>query len=421
LPGPTLDELAHLLAPALWFSPDEPLLARTHALPAPLPCDAADQATVYYQPIRVMLQSADLGFPLRADERLMANVTSLVIRFFFYYPRDIGFEGHRHDLEAADFGIEIDHLAADCYQIRLDKVVGLAHGVDWYNNRLQIAADTKLPLTLLVEEGKHASAPDRNADGIYTPGYDVNERINDAWGVRDVLGSSYLGGAGQFSATMSKHREPGSAMLPPAQAEACLVPAPWVEHAWGEVLGRYQLRPAWAVAGCHGYPDEGRLREMFENNGFGQSPRTTDGVGITELMTPWRASTLWPSVSLRWDRRLGLAFAFRGLDLRDLYLVPKLDLGFDRELAIELLVTPTASQTVSRYLSMGPARERLDDQLRWTYALETGFKIRFRLEGWQRALAIGHRFGGFRFGVRASGFPEFDSIRFIAEIGAGTW
>ena len=41
-------------------------------------------------------------------------------------------------------------------------------------------------VTLLVEEGKHAVAPDRNADGVYTPGYDVNKRIKDAWGVRDV-------------------------------------------------------------------------------------------------------------------------------------------------------------------------------------------------------------------------------------------
>ena len=52
------------------------------------------------------------------------------------------------------------------------------------------------PIRVLVEEGKHASILDRNADGVYTPGYDVNARVNDAWGLRDVLGSSVLMGSG---------------------------------------------------------------------------------------------------------------------------------------------------------------------------------------------------------------------------------
>ena len=51
------------------------------------------------------------------------------------------------------------------------------------------------PVRVLVEEGKHASILDRNGDGVYTPGYDVNSRVNDAWGLRDVLGSSVLMGA----------------------------------------------------------------------------------------------------------------------------------------------------------------------------------------------------------------------------------
>ena len=81
----------------------------------------------------------------------------------------------------------LERTADGCLRVRVPRVEGLAHGVDWYTNTLRVERDTTFPLTILVEEGKHASVPDRNADGVYTPGYDVNVRVIAA--VHDEAGT----------------------------------------------------------------------------------------------------------------------------------------------------------------------------------------------------------------------------------------
>ena len=46
--APALPELTGLIAPVLWFSPDEPLLLNGGRLPHPHPCDpAADDPVAY--------------------------------------------------------------------------------------------------------------------------------------------------------------------------------------------------------------------------------------------------------------------------------------------------------------------------------------------------------------------------------------
>jgi hypothetical protein len=97
-------------------------------------------------------------------------------------------------------------------------------------------------VTVLVEEGKHASVPDRNADGVYTPGYDVNLRVNDAWGLRDVFGSAVLLGA-RYTASMSKPRTSRFRLLPPEDIAACGQRRPG-DRADDAALGRYELRSA---------------------------------------------------------------------------------------------------------------------------------------------------------------------------------
>jgi len=61
---------------------------------------------------------------------------------------------------------------------------------------------------VLVEEGKHASCTDRSADGHYTPGFDVTERVNDAWGVRDTLAREVGSGASTGSGVALREVEP---------------------------------------------------------------------------------------------------------------------------------------------------------------------------------------------------------------------
>ena len=97
--------------------------------------------------------------------------------------------------------------------LRVREYVGKAHGIRFLDNRLQISysdsSDTlgmKLPIRILVEEGKHASVPDFNGDGVYSPGQDVNIRPEDAWGLRDNIRFNYLGPP-SYRAWMSKQRQ----------------------------------------------------------------------------------------------------------------------------------------------------------------------------------------------------------------------
>src|SRR5262245_38827095 len=94
------------------------------------------------------------------------------------------------------------------------RATGEAHGNRWYYNVLDVDTETVLPIHMLIEEGKHAAATDKNADGYYTPGYDVTVRINDAWGIRDTIRGGTLF-SGKFEAWRAKVRRPEHRILPP--------------------------------------------------------------------------------------------------------------------------------------------------------------------------------------------------------------
>jgi hypothetical protein len=87
-------------------------------------------------------------------------------------------------------------------------------GSRWYSNILKARSDIRYPITLFVEEGKHATAPDCNADGAFMRGYDVTERVNDAWGVRDSLGHGVLLSSG-YASEMTQPRTGAHRLLPP--------------------------------------------------------------------------------------------------------------------------------------------------------------------------------------------------------------
>jgi hypothetical protein len=235
----TIDDLAGRVAPILWFSADEPLAVGMASLPEQLPCDLSDDppgAVVYY------LASADPS-ALKIDP---GKSQQLAITFYFYYHEDIGLGCHSNDFEHATFHLEVRStapVAAATPQavIRLDEVEGAAHGSAIYANWLELskASDTSLPLVLLVEEGKHSVCPDRNGDGVYTPGYDTNVLVNEAWGIRDVLGSGF--GAGRrYEASMTKPRFQEDRVAPPSDD-----PAVWSRYRsrFGRPSRRYALRP----------------------------------------------------------------------------------------------------------------------------------------------------------------------------------
>lgn len=264
---PTLSaqKFAEYAAPILWFSPNEPLRIEGNHIPEPLPGDLAEdniRAVVYYRISEVLLQPRVLKSELAGTDQLeLEKIKALTLKYYFYYSKDVGFGEHLHDLESVRYDVNFtlrredggevkdDYRGRKYYVAHISRVIGAAHGVTWYGNQLDIGGGerhTSLPITLLIEEGKHATTPDRNADGFYSPGYDVNRRYTDAWGVRDLLGSGALGSPG-YEGAMTKPRRPSDMVrVDPVAAD----PARLFEFYVGDhrdklaTARRYRLRPA---------------------------------------------------------------------------------------------------------------------------------------------------------------------------------
>ena len=241
-----LSRLAQLCAPVLWPSPDEPLLQEKMRIPrAPdfLRSDHGDGRVAYYQINRAESYEAahrswlsPIWSVLRGRQPLprkyfkeipdsslyrdmqdkdqvpLDDIHRLYLMYFFYYGDEKGVGQHGNDTEAIQVLIEIDDVQQRKF-IRIAKVIAHAHGSALFDNRLRVTEYTKLPIHILVEEGKHASCTDRNADGIYTPGYDVNIDATDAWGVRDIIRSGRVP-ASSFRAEMAKPRRAEDRICP---------------------------------------------------------------------------------------------------------------------------------------------------------------------------------------------------------------
>ena len=212
--------LAQLVAPVYWFSPDEPLITSANrdiddvSIPTELPRvrDVESPATDVERVVYYRIKTIRFRDNVKSNERRhfaqppglgstvvpLDKVSLLHIRYLSYYPFDVGVGRHAHDLEVVEVELTVEpmtHNAVQCHAVRVARVTGAAHGSDWYSNVLQVPAemdDLVLPPHILVEEGKHASAPDRNADGWFTPGYDATRNANDAWGVRDTIRTNRL-------------------------------------------------------------------------------------------------------------------------------------------------------------------------------------------------------------------------------------
>jgi hypothetical protein len=195
----TFHELASYCAPIYWFSPDEPILDENKGkeirLPNYLPFEKeAEAPVVYFQYNTILVRAKDAGSAITLDQDDKGNsvidfdkVVGMDLKFIAYFRAEEGLGGHAHDVEPAEFKVAVwrREKCNQCkYAIVITKVTGEAHGMKWFFNTLEVDKYTKFPMTLIVEEGKHGLCTDKNGDGYYTPGYDVNKRVNDAWGVR---------------------------------------------------------------------------------------------------------------------------------------------------------------------------------------------------------------------------------------------
>ena len=207
--APDLSSIATLAAPILWSRPTSRCSSLvTGHFPTASHAIGPRRTAPYVQVRAVVLRGGErVQTPAEDDGRFFEKAQALTIRYFFYYRRDIGVGGHPHDMEAVDLDLRLD-MSGGCYTIRIASAVGLAHGVAWYENELHLELDTRLPLTVLVEEGKHASSPDRNADRH------LHARLRRQPAGERVLGhpvtaegSGYLLSS-RSSATMTKFRRP---------------------------------------------------------------------------------------------------------------------------------------------------------------------------------------------------------------------
>jgi hypothetical protein len=462
----TVAELAAYAAPIFWFSPDEPSLKNSRGLqlvvPQPFPFEASSNPVVYFQ-LTEVVDKTDSDNPVyrevgtnRADAVINTEDGALLsLEYYAYYTGEAGFSAHQHDVEVAEFRIAValsdgEYISGlglpTCPERHavffVTRVTGKAHGIEWYWNILEVEDDTRFPMTLLIEEGKHAIAPDRNGDGYLTPSYDVNVRVNDAWGVRDIIRSGGLFTAG-YQAWMTKVRNPEDRALPPLPDDSPLQ-ADLAKRRAGYTDGNavYELRPlpsaATAAAWDAEQDGESHLEKFLVHKAMPDGP-DLDQVSTLEEAWSWAdAGALKRSLSISAyaDGRWGFSWTFPffigknmnipmtgGYVLHRMYLKgPKLeDFGWT------LLYANSASRWMDPYLAAGAEWHDVDSgagvtEQRTDFVFEAGFKFRTQIgQSPLKFLSFITDFWGVRVGVKNYGFFDIDRYKYVVEIGAGSF
>jgi hypothetical protein len=450
-PHMTINELAAYCGPILWFSPDEPLLEGTEGLdimfPEPLPFDASSIFPVVYYRVRTILVKEDADASAfmydsinRSNSAIdLRQIDGLDLDYFFYFHTEEGMGSHEHDVESAEFTLAVWQRddCADCpYNLVVTRVVAKAHGVHWYDNILEVDKHAKFPMHILVEEGKHASCTDKNGDGYFTPGYDVNERVNDAWGVRDVMRTGTLF-TSSYKGWLTKVRRAEHRVFPPLPEDSPLR-EPYTEsgvYAPNNVI--YELRPFPAAESAA--PD---LYPFIADKGNPDWPKIKPYTDLTRFQR-WVAEAgsfvKSLSVAVRADGDLGVSIIFPlfivkhlqeplsgGWIVNRIYFKDK-DL---RDFAWTMLYTASASRWMEGYLSAGFEWDEewdgtdLPQNIETTrnFVLETGVKLRANVAGTPlKFLSRLTDFWGLRLGIKNTGFIDIDNMTYVIEFGAGSW
>ena len=450
----TLEQLASYVAPVLWFSPDEPTLQRHSGrdirMPTTLPFEPPADAPVMYYQVKTIDglpgEKADTLQPNRSNKGQSIvdfdRITALRISYTAYFPEESGVGQHLHDIEPTEVRVVVGRangtLARDrgyvCdsldYLIVVIRVTGEAHGNPWYYNVLMVDGDTRLPIHVLVEEGKHGMATDKNADGYYTPGYDVSVRTNDAWGVRDTIrGGSLL--SSKFEGWMAKVRRPEHRVLPPLPPDS-----PLRER----LLNRSGEAPDNAVYELRPYPSSSLATDRLLRHKIAEKEtpnwpvvQSRASVGpIVEAISEGRELKPF-SVAYRYDGTAGFAAAFPLLIFKNVseplsggYLVNRLYTSDKnlRDWGWMVMYTPSGSRWFDQYVAGGLDTNRFENEdgtlgKTRAFVAEAGIKLRFRAPN--RILGSITNFWGFRAGVKSVGAFDIDELSYIIEIGAGVW
>ena len=440
----TFAELAAYCAPILWFSPDEPLLRGASGLdidvPAAFPFEGATDAPVVYFRARNVLETQDYEGKAvvadpddRGDGVINLNgVVGVDLDYFFYYPSEEGLGRHQHDVESTDMKIQIRNRR-DCPECPYTIVVSLvnckAHGVQWYDNTLDVDQYTRFPFTVLVEEGKHASCTDKNGDGSFTPGYDVNRRVNDAWGVRDVIRGGGLF-VGSFQSWFAKIRTPEYRVFPPLPMDSDLRDRFMEKGEYAPANAKYELRP---------FPhpdlaaDDPSLVPFIADKGDPDWP-ATEVPGDFKVVGEWLGEESFlksVTLSLRLDGDTGVSLVFPFLVVKNLpdpvgggWIMNRVYFKDEklRDFGWMFLYTSSASRWLDTYFAVGFERDKEDVGKRRFWTAESGFKFRADVRH-SKMKFLSHitDFWGMRVGLMATGLLPVEEFRYVVEVGGGAF
>jgi len=447
-------QLASYCAPVFWFSPDEPQLknksGKNILIPEAFPFEKKGNTPVVYYEISEILTNKYAGKSALSKDNTnfnnsiidLSKVSAFNINYSHYYEFEAGLGTHHHDTEQAQFNIYVHTVKQNnivTYYLIFIKATAKAHALVWYDNIFTIdtnMTETKLPFHILVEEGKHASCTDANADGYYTPGYDVNVRVNDAWGLRDVIRTGELF-TSDFQSYMAKVRRPEHKIFPPLPEDSPLRNKYSVNNVYSPENAIYELRlmpsPESAL------PDVSLKKDMEGYTGE-NLPRVLENSSARKFLDWWETDLLLNSFSINamYDKDFGVSFVFPllifknvetpligGWTVNRIYLKDKKlrDFGYN------ILLTPSASRFMDPYFAFGievdsePREENPDEFVKkGHFVLETGIKFRANLKfSPLKFLSFLTEFWGLRLGIKNKGFPDINSLHYVIEIGAGVW
>ncbi len=457
----SLAQLASYAAPIYWFSPDEPLLRGRRGadirIPEVIPGESpADGPVVYYQVNRVLSKPEATRAAFRRDSTdpgrgvvHLASVGAISLIYVAYLSQETGLGAHQHDTETTEFRIIVvpstwskleqfpgTRCARTNQVLIVTRVSAKAHGLVWFWNVIETREDEAIefPMHLLVEEGKHGIGTDKNGDGYFTPGYDVNVRVNDAWGVRDNLRTGLLGSGG-YQPWMTKVRRPEHRVFPPLPDDSPLR-AGLAETIGDQPHAVYQLRPypSAAIAGN----DHG-LAHMIANHAVPGWPEV-GGLHDTRQWAKWvndGAALKSLSIAARLDgTTVGLSWVFPFFVVRHLeepiaggYIVQRMylsDKGW-RDFGWMAMYTPSASRWLDTYLAAGGEHDVEADSIgtetgKWDFVFETGLKFRVNVEHSPlKFLSFATPYWGLRAGIKNRGFFDVNRLTYVLEFGAGSF
>ena len=303
---------------------------------------------------------------------------------------------------------------------------------------------TFFPLSILIEEGKHASATDKNGDGIFTPGYDMSKRVNDAWGVRDITSSGRLF-TGSFQGWMAKRRSTESLLFPPLP-----ISSPY----YGQMIDRFgshvQTKTTYQLRAYPEYPvkdtDEQLIRLMKDKKPH-KWPKIvkTSGDGKINHWIKEEKDYRSVSVAYRWDDSNNSNFAvplllFKTVEapmtggwLYHKFYTERSDSlalldGVRKILGHQIVHSGSASRWIDTNFGLayeireGPFKNG-DISSKFFFVSEAGIKIRMNITKTPLKFLkhLGTGFWGIRLGWKNVGFREFRNSGFVLEIGAGVF